>query len=474
MSPAAGAASPPTRSEIEEWSTAHLSDAATTWRTAAAGSESAFDQHRQNVSAPGGTTWEGTAKDAALDRVAADIGVVGRQSSLLREAATLAENGSYDIKAALSDALEAITTAEADGFRVAEDLSLTDTREVDAAAANARQTAANEHAEDIRWAAQQLAAADKLVGDRLEAKAAELQGIRFEGEGDGRDGTVRFVDHETEDPETETDTRDDTGTGDADDPDADAETGDGDAPVVKDPKGQNEDYPNRNNDGTYRGENSRDGKDAEKAALDKREEDTGITLERQQVRATHPDVINPKTGKPQHRYYDAVEPTDDPDEYIGIEAKSHEGLDRTTDQERFDDAVTPDKPATATLDGREIRIIDTDLAYPPEGWDEAPADSGAESSGSETGGADAKVGGPSLPPGLTDRGAGGFGGVHAEGTVPTAPTPTPAHHFPDWGTHLTPQQMIDSDDPAMRVLGQQLLEQQRQRSGNVYDPDSMA
>ncbi|MGW4100613.1 hypothetical protein [Mycobacterium sp. NPDC004974] len=472
MSPAAEPAALPTRSAIEEWSTSHLSAAATTWRSAAAGSENAFDEHRANISSPGGTTWEGNAKDAALDRVTADTAVVGRQSSLLREAATLAENCSYDIKAALSDALEAITTAEADGFRVAEDLSLTDTREVDSADANARQTAANEHAEDIRWAAQQLVQADKLVGDRLEAKAADLEGIRFDGEGDGRDGTVRFVDHETEDPETETDTRDDTGTGDADDPDTDAETGDADTPVEKDPKGQNEDYPNRNNDGTYRDENAEDGKDAEKAALDERERETGITLDRRQVRATHPDVKNPKTGKPQHRYYDALEPTDNPDEYVGIEAKSHEDVDRTPGQKRFDKEVSRESPATAVVDGREIRIVGTDVAHPPEGWDEEPADSTAEPSGTESGGAEAKVSGPSLPPGLTDRGAGGFGGVQAEGTVPTEPTPTP--HFPGWGTHLTPQQLIDSDDPAMRVLGQQLLEQQRQRGGNVYDPDSMA
>lgn len=198
MSPAAAPNPVPTRSEIEEWATSHLSDAATTWRTAATGSESAFDEHRQNISSPGGTTWEGTAKDAALDRVTADTAVVGRQSGVLRAAADLAENGSHDIKAAKDKAVEAIKAAEDAGFSVAEDLSVTDTKRVDVFSMRARQISLNEHAEDIRWAAQQLMQADKLVGDRLEAKAADLEGIRFDGESDGRNGHVDLVDHETD------------------------------------------------------------------------------------------------------------------------------------------------------------------------------------------------------------------------------------------------------------------------------------
>ncbi|WP_458316176.1 RNase A-like domain-containing protein [Mycolicibacterium brisbanense] len=195
-----GSAALPTRSEIENWSTTALSDAAASWRAAATESEDAFDQHRQNISAPGGTTWEGAAKDAALDRVTNDIGVVGSHGAVLREAATLAENGSYDIEAAQRQAVEAITDAEDDGFRVGEDLSVTDTRKVDLANAQARYTAAQVHAEDIRWNAEQLLQADSLVGQRLKTKAGELEGIRFDGEddGDGRDdgkGHVQLVDN---------------------------------------------------------------------------------------------------------------------------------------------------------------------------------------------------------------------------------------------------------------------------------------
>lgn len=198
MSPAAAPAAIPTRSEIESWDTSYLDTAAASWRTAATASEGAFDQHRQNITSPGGTTWEGDAKDAALDRVNADVSVVGRQGDVLREAADLAENGGHDIKAAKGKAVEAIAAAENDGFRVAEDLSVTDGRRYDITTIVERNRAAKEHAEDIRWAAEQLVASDKLVGDRLQAKAADLEGIRFDGDGDGRNGHVELVDHETD------------------------------------------------------------------------------------------------------------------------------------------------------------------------------------------------------------------------------------------------------------------------------------
>ncbi|OBB10243.1 hypothetical protein A5761_27980 [Mycolicibacterium setense] len=199
MTTAAAPAALPTRSEIEEWSTSHLSDAASNWRTAATASEGAFDQHRQNISSPGGTTWTGDAKDAALDRVTKDVAVVGRQGGVLREAAALAQNGSYDIKAAKDKAVEAITAAENDGFTVGEDLSVIDSREYDINTIAERNRALAEHAEDIRWAAEQLAQADNLVGTRLQSKAAELEGIPFDGEGRDGEPTVQLVDNKVQD-----------------------------------------------------------------------------------------------------------------------------------------------------------------------------------------------------------------------------------------------------------------------------------
>lgn len=203
MSPAAspgGAGALPTRSEIEDWPTQHLDDAATQLRTLGSQSVILFDEHRRGIAAPGGTTWAGDGKDAALNRAAADAAVVGRQRDVQAEAADIAENGGYDVRAAKREVLEAITAAEDDGFKVGEDLSVTDTKRVDVLKMAARRTAATEHAEDIRWFAERLVQADAFAGERLETKAAELEAIRFDGEGEG-DGkghgpAIQLVDNE--------------------------------------------------------------------------------------------------------------------------------------------------------------------------------------------------------------------------------------------------------------------------------------
>ncbi len=194
MSPAAQAVAAPTRTEIEAWTTSHLADAAIAWRTAAAASEDAFDRHRININSPGGTTWEGDAKDAALDRVTRDIAVVGAQNEALLSAADLAENAATDIEAAKSDVIAAITAAENDGFRVGEDLSVTDTRFYELHTAAARASAASEYSEDVRWTAERLAQADHLAGQRLLTKAAELEGIRFDGERSVSEPVIQAVD----------------------------------------------------------------------------------------------------------------------------------------------------------------------------------------------------------------------------------------------------------------------------------------
>lgn len=133
----------------------------------------------------------GDAKDAALERVAADTAVVRAQGGALRDAADIAENGSGDIRAAQRKALEAIVEAEADGFRVGQNLSVTDTHGVDLSSMAARKVAAIEHAENVRWNAEQLVKADAFVGERLTTKSADLEGIRFDSD---EDRTVQAVD----------------------------------------------------------------------------------------------------------------------------------------------------------------------------------------------------------------------------------------------------------------------------------------
>ena len=119
-----------------------------------------------------------------------------------RDAAQIAEHGFQDIQAAHRAAEDAIAAAEADGFSVGEDLSLTDERGGDTESAAARATASAEHAEFIRWNAEQLAQTDDLVGRRLSALAAELQSLRFDGEGgDIEDSGFHAVDFKQAPPE---------------------------------------------------------------------------------------------------------------------------------------------------------------------------------------------------------------------------------------------------------------------------------
>ncbi|WP_176138415.1 hypothetical protein [Mycobacterium sp. D16R24] len=193
MSPAVAAVATPSRSQIQSWDAGHLEQAASRWQKMASESERLFEQHQANIAAPGDTEWKGVAKDAAWDRVTADLSVVRRQSEALRGAADTATRGAEDVRGAQRKALESIADAEGKGFTVAEDLSVTDANsssDEDAQAKRAK--AAKEHAEFIRWRAGALVAADTKVGKDLATKAAELEGITFDGQ--GRDGTVQMLD----------------------------------------------------------------------------------------------------------------------------------------------------------------------------------------------------------------------------------------------------------------------------------------
>ncbi|OMC38344.1 hypothetical protein A5740_27260 [Mycobacterium sp. GA-1841] len=168
-----------TRSQLEGWDTTYLAEAASRWRQSAAESEELFEWHRQNICAPGGSEWTGPASEAAGERVATDAAVVRKQGDIQREAADIAEDGSRDIRLAVAQVLDAIAAAEADGFHVADDLRVRDTRRIDVTTMATRYTAAREHAEDIRWYSERLMQADIYLGQRLEGKALELADVAF-------------------------------------------------------------------------------------------------------------------------------------------------------------------------------------------------------------------------------------------------------------------------------------------------------
>lgn len=130
--------------------------------------------------------------------------VVRRQSELMRQAAAAADGGAGDLRAAQHKVLDAIADAEADGFRVGEDLSVTDTQWRDPLDAADRQRAATEHAEYIRWHAEQLAQTDNHIARQVETNAVELEGVTFENSSD--DSTQMLgEDEERQGPEAATD-----------------------------------------------------------------------------------------------------------------------------------------------------------------------------------------------------------------------------------------------------------------------------
>lgn len=174
-----------TRLRVELWDTDHLDAAATQWNSAADELERAFDQHVNNIRQPGGTTWEGTAADSALDRATNDRAVVRAQAALLRDLGQIAAQGSGDVRAAQRSTLNAISEAEAAGFEVSDILIAADPTLRSAAMNFERQIEANRHSEYIRWHATQLAQCDALVARRLETKAAELAALTFTDPGHG-------------------------------------------------------------------------------------------------------------------------------------------------------------------------------------------------------------------------------------------------------------------------------------------------
>ncbi|BBZ67159.1 hypothetical protein MINS_25880 [Mycolicibacterium insubricum] len=217
-SPAPSAGSSPTaetglpaRSQVETVDTSDLDDAAVRWVQFADDSEDVWTIHRSNIDSPSGTVWKGETKDAAVERVSADISVVAWQCDIAREAAAIAREASATRHLLAGKVVDAIAEAEDDGFSVDEDLTVRDTG-FDPDNATARKTTATEHADYIRWRAEQYARAETSTTEQLQAKAHELTGARFNGE--SNDGTIQLVDNRIKlDPQVPTPPPDPTPTG---------------------------------------------------------------------------------------------------------------------------------------------------------------------------------------------------------------------------------------------------------------------
>lgn len=361
------AAPVPSLSQIRGWDTEHLSAAATHWNNTAQRWDDAFDSVARRMSYPGGTQWEGDGAEAAQLRANSDLVKVLGGADDLRGASVIARYGAEELHAVKQAALSAVADAESAGFSVGEDLSVT-SRETNGSPALqlARQAQAQALAANIRIRAAQLVALDEEVAARITTAAAGISDITFHesppspvsepSSGNGqRTGTAQAVDYHTwkrSPPIPVPGTPDDPG------------------PSGRDP---NPSFPGRDVQGRFLPGNtgSADGAAAAEKRLQDYEDETGKQLIRQQIRVA---IIDPKTGQPIEdpanprriltRYYDALEPTGVPQQYIGIEVKSGDA-DLTRTQKIFDGLVRPGLPATGNLNGQPVEIIGADKIEAP-------------------------------------------------------------------------------------------------------------
>ncbi|HWS37043.1 MAG TPA: hypothetical protein VN408_30410 [Actinoplanes sp.] len=394
-----------TRADIEAWDTTHLETAATHWRSTAAHWEGHFETIHTGMLRPGGTTWEGTAADAAAERSWGDLVKVRGAGDALYAAAGHATNGAGDIAWAKRQVLDAITEAEEAGFTVGQDFSVTDKSWGGLMRSTvARQQEAVAHAQAIQAAVTQLVAVDKVVAEQITAALAPLESLQFPEDGHNGDPTVQMTDYGF---------KKDTPT---------------------DPKDPNPNYPGRTADGKFAPGNS--GVDGDQAAQDffnRRQEITKLPIERQKIRIS---VTDPKTGTVYTRYYDGLEPVPgQPGKYTGLEHKYGSG--RLTPQQAIvDDLVNEGADARGTLDGKPIQVVKAlefntaAVAAPAPPAEAAGPAEAPRAPLAEAGPARAPplVEAPEVPklplaeaaPDLLPHGYGGFG--------PTIPTPVPPPH----------------------------------------------
>jgi hypothetical protein len=124
---------------------------------------------------------------------------------------------------------------------------------------------------------------------------------------------------------------------------------------------------------------SADGAAAAEKALKDYEAKNNTKVIRQQIKVA---IIDPKTGqpmldpltkKPLSRFYDGLDPIPgQPGKYIGIEVKSGTA-DLTRTQSIFDTAVSPQTPATGSLNGEPVEVVGADKLDAPQFIPEPPA-----------------------------------------------------------------------------------------------------
>ncbi len=173
----------PRLSEIQAWDTQHLTTAAQSWGDTATRWEYGFGDVVRHSYTPDGSAWEGVAATAAQERALADRTKVNSVTERLRTAAAHARTGATEISDARQRVLSAVNAARAEGFDVADDLSVSYTD--DRTSTATKRARAETLARDIWGRAAELTATDRKVAKRITGSAGEISSLSFGPGGDG-------------------------------------------------------------------------------------------------------------------------------------------------------------------------------------------------------------------------------------------------------------------------------------------------
>ena len=115
-----------TRTQIESWNPSTLTEIGDAWIALGTKVEDLFTRYVDGVTKVNDAYWEGKTAEAAQNRANADKKTALVVVDQLEALANRAKQGFHDVDAPLQRARMAITAAESAGFRVADDLTVTD------------------------------------------------------------------------------------------------------------------------------------------------------------------------------------------------------------------------------------------------------------------------------------------------------------------------------------------------------------
>jgi hypothetical protein len=192
----------PGLSQLLDWPTEHLTEAANHWEAVAGHSYGVANGVWRDALS---IDWHGNGAEALRAAAHADMTKTGAVADQLQAAAQVARSGASDLYAARSRVRYAVEDAHTAGFAVGDDMSVTDRSAGGSAAARlARQAEGQSFAADIRQRAGQLVALDEQVAGKVTAAVAGIRDTFPQSPTPGtapKDNRVQAVDrHWKQDP----------------------------------------------------------------------------------------------------------------------------------------------------------------------------------------------------------------------------------------------------------------------------------